>query len=69
MFFIGFCRFLLSINQFRLLKYIFFAELVAARSFGAAVRISSSIYFAARQKLVAATELGEDFKLGAGLYV
>ena len=25
--------------------------------------------FGARQKLVAATELGEDFKLGAGLYV
>ena len=26
-----------SINQFRLLKYIFFAELAAARCFGAAV--------------------------------
>jgi len=39
--------------------------------FGAAVlnNISSNIYFGARQKLVAATELREDFKLGADLYV
>jgi len=31
--------------------------------------ISSNIYFGARQKLVATTELEEDFKLGADLYV